>query len=376
MEQNDGHTFTDGEALGHNWQWAIDTEATCAVAGSKHEVCTRCDATRNVNTAIDPTGAHSYTAQTISENALQSAATCTAPATYYYSCAVCGAVEQNDGHTFTDGEALGHNWQWAIDTEATCAVAGSKHEVCTRCDATRNVNTAIDPTGAHSYTAQTISENALQSAATCTAPATYYYSCAVCGAVEQNDSHTFTSGDPIAHSWSWVTDTAPTCGTAGVKHAECGVCHAKQKENTAIDPTGSHTFTTQTVNAAALKSAATCTAPATYYYSCKVCGAVENNDSHTFTSGAALGHAWQETARTDANCTNAGTVTYTCTHDRSHVRTEALPQTDHADHNGDGYCDSCGKDLWSNRCAYCGQVHAGFFGAIVGFFHRILALLK
>ena len=161
-----------------------------------------------------------------------------------------------------------------------------------------------------------------------------------------------------------------------MKHAECGVCHAKQKENTAIDPTGSHTFTTQTVNAAALKSAATCTAPATYYYSCKVCGVVENNDSHTFTSGKALGHAWQETARMDASCTKAGTVTYTCTHDRSHVRTETLPQTDHADHNGDGYCDSCGKDLWSNRCAYCGQVHAGFFGAIVGFFHRILALFK
>ncbi len=476
VEQNDSHTFTDGEALGHNWQWAIDTEATCAVAGSKHEVCTRCDATRNENTTIDPTGAHSYTAQTISENTLQSAATCTAPATYYYSCAVCGAaerndehtftsgdpvahtytsetvksealksaatctaaasyyyscdvcgaverndehtftsgdpiahtftaetvkadalksaatctapasyyyscavcgaVEKNDEHTFTSGDPIAHSWSWVTDTAPTCGTAGAKHEECGVCHAKRNENTTIDPTGEHSYTAQTVSVDALKSAATCTTPASYYYSCAVCGAVEKNDSHTFQNGAPIVHSWKWVTDSAPTCGTAGAKHEECGVCHAKRNENTAIDPTGEHSYTAQIVSVDALKSAATCTTPASYYYSCTVCGNVEKNSSHTFTSGTALGHAWQETARVDANCTKAGTVTYTCTHDRSHVRTEALPQTDHADHNGDGYCDSCGKDLWSNRCAYCGQVHAGFFGAIVGFFHRILALFK
>ena len=307
---------------------------------------------------------------------MQAAATCTVPATYYYSCEVCGSIEHNDSHTFVSGEALGHDWQWVVDTEATCATAGTKHEACTRCSATRSENTVIDPTGAHSYTKQTVSADALQAAATCTAPATYYYRCTVCGAVEHNDAHTFTDGDALGHNWQWVIDAPATCDAAGSKHESCTRCNATRSENTAIDPTGAHSYTKQTVSEAALQAAATCTVPATYYYSCAVCGTVEHNDSHTFTNGAALGHDWQETARVNATCTKTGTVTYTCTHDGTHVRTETLPTVNHADNSGDGYCDSCGKDLLENRCPYCGQVHTGFFGVIVGFFHRILALFK
>ena len=54
--------------------------------------------------------------------------------------------------------------------------------------------------------------------------------CADCGFV-----------DTGAHAWEWITDTAATCGAAGVKHQKCSICDAEQNENTPIDPTGEHT---------------------------------------------------------------------------------------------------------------------------------------
>ena len=40
-----------------------------------------------------------------------------------------------------------HTWQWVVDTHATSTTAGSKHEECTVCGATRNANTVIPATG-------------------------------------------------------------------------------------------------------------------------------------------------------------------------------------------------------------------------------------
>ncbi len=284
--------------LPHDWEWVTDTPATCGTAGSKHEKCKNCTATRSENTVIPATGSHSYTAQTVKADALKSAATCTAPATYYYSCATCGAIEKNAGHTFTSGSPA-----------------------------------------AHSYIAQTVKADALKSAATCTSAAVYYYSCVNCGKVEKNDSHTFMSGSASEHVWEWVIDKNATCVAAGSKHEKCKNCTATRSENTVIPATGSHSYTAQTVKADALKSAATCTAPATYYYSCATCGAIEKNAGHTFTSGSA---------------------------------------TAHVDANGDNRCDNCNKDLSQpqpepqNLCKYCHKEHTGFFGKIVQFFHNIL----
>ena len=53
----------------------------------------------------------------------------------------------------------------------------------------------------------------------------------------------------------------------------------------------SHVFDKENTNAAgAQKSPATCTAPAVYYKSCSLCGAVSSSDSDTFASGEPLGH--------------------------------------------------------------------------------------
>ena len=52
----------------------------------------------------------------------------------------------------------------------------------------------------------------------------------------------FNSAMSCTHSWSWVTDKAATCGSAGTKHQECKLCHQKQNENTKISATGKHSY--------------------------------------------------------------------------------------------------------------------------------------
>ena len=299
------HDFT-GEIVKDE---ALKAPATCTVAAVYYYSCSVCGTVEGNDshtfTSGSPT-AHSFTAATVKADALKSAADCHSPAVYYYSCAVCGAVEMNAAHTFTSGEALSHQWTWVIDSEAdcgnagekheecslcgdirnegtvieatgnhtwgwvtdtaaTCGTAGVQHEECSVCHQTKNLNTPIEATGVHSFTANTVKDEALKDAANCSSAAVYYYSCAFCGTVERNDSHTFTSGSPAAHS-----------------------------------------FTAATVKADALKSAADCHSPAVYYYSCAVCGKVEKNDSHTFTSGASLSHQWQWITDSEADCGNTG----------------------------------------------------------------------
>ena len=60
-------------------------------------------------------GPHSYTKETVADNYLKSAATCTAAAVYYKSCEYCGTSSNSDDATFTYGSAPGPSGQprWA-----------------------------------------------------------------------------------------------------------------------------------------------------------------------------------------------------------------------------------------------------------------------
>ena len=127
--------------------------ATC----TEQAVCTVCGA------SYGDLAAHTYTAETKSEDALKAAGTCQTEAVYYYSCAVCGAVEKNDEHTFlgekdaenhvgektltydetnhwyacgcgAEIESAAHELEWVIDKEATETELGTKHQECKVCD--------------------------------------------------------------------------------------------------------------------------------------------------------------------------------------------------------------------------------------------------
>ena len=71
-----------------------------------------------------------------------------------------------------------------------------------------------------------------------------------------------------------------------------------------------------------------------------------------------------------------GSITYVCTHDGSHSYSEPIPLKPHTDGDRNGYCDVCGKNLADGACRLCNEVHTGFFGKIVGFFHYIFWFLR
>ncbi|MCR5782988.1 MAG: hypothetical protein K6G90_09685 [Clostridia bacterium] len=78
-------------------------------------------------------GDHDFIVRKVTEAALKSAATCVSPAEYYYTCSVCGAVEKNAAHTFTDGEAAGHKWTWVVEQPPTCRSYGVWYKECAVC---------------------------------------------------------------------------------------------------------------------------------------------------------------------------------------------------------------------------------------------------
>lgn len=64
-------------------------------------------------------GPHSYTKETVADNYLKSAATCTAAAVYYKSCEYCGTSSNSDDATFTYGSAPGHTLRYEVKENTT-----------------------------------------------------------------------------------------------------------------------------------------------------------------------------------------------------------------------------------------------------------------
>lgn len=92
---------------------------------------------------------HSY-AHIKAPEYLKSAATCTAKAVYYTSCADCGLSSKGTENeaTFEYGNALGHSFgKWSL-TAPTCTKDGSRVRMCSRCD---KVETEVIPATGHKY---------------------------------------------------------------------------------------------------------------------------------------------------------------------------------------------------------------------------------
>lgn len=130
----DYSTKVEKQALGHQWKTVERVEPTCGTAGTEaYEECERCQA-KNPDTApvsIPATGIHSWS-ETVSEEYLKQAATCSSPAEYYKSCSVCGA--KNESESFSSGSATGnHNFI---------------NNICTECNAKRaSVTVTIQGSG-------------------------------------------------------------------------------------------------------------------------------------------------------------------------------------------------------------------------------------
>ena len=121
---------------------SVSKAATCKETGlKKHFECTECGkmfadkngtkelnakAIRKLTTARKK---HNYKEKKVDEEHLKSAATCTKPAVYYYSCKMC---HEKGKKTFKSGKALGHKFEQSM-TKATPGKNGSIGQKCTVC---------------------------------------------------------------------------------------------------------------------------------------------------------------------------------------------------------------------------------------------------
>ena len=310
-------------------------EATCTNK-AKCEIC---------GAEYGETKPHSY-AQIKSPEYLKSAATCTAKAVYYTSCADCGQSSKGTKNeaTFEYGNALGHKYgEWVSNGDGThsrvCA-NDNKHietKACHGGKATCTAKAICEVCGKaygemkpHSYT-EKVDKQYLKSAATCTAKAVYYTSCADCGLSSKGTKNeaTFEYGNALGHKYGeWVSNGDGThtrvCANDN-KHIETKACHGGKATCTAkaicedcgkaYGEMAAHTFTAKSTVSRYLKRAATCTEKSEYYVSCAGCGlSSKGTASEAVFTGSALGHSLTEwSVITEVTCTTNGTQERHCT---------------------------------------------------------------
>jgi hypothetical protein len=168
----------------------------------------------------------------------------------------------------------------------------------------------------HVYGIQNTSPEYLKSLATCTTPATYYYSCK-CGA---KGTETFTRGEPLGHN-----------------------------------------YVNKGTDAKYLKTAATCTKPAVYYMPCSKCGKCDAG--HTFTSGEALGHQWEYSLPDDyikePTLTEKGSAKAHCVNDGCN-ETKIIELVSKLDNDPiKGYCPLGGKEVTFGKYEQDGDLTNG-----------------
>ena len=273
-------------ALGHDLEYHDGQPATCTEIGwNDYETCSRCDYTtyREIAAMGHTPGA---------------AATCTTPQT----CTECGAILV---------EALGHKTVSHLGQDPTCTAEGWKpYETCENCDYTTY---EIIPALGHSFTSYVSNNDA-----TCTDDGTETAKCDRC---EVTDTRT-DEGSALGHDWAeeWTTDgtahwhECSRCdeindkanhsgGTATcIALAKCEICGVEYGDF------AEHVYV-ENAEEQYLVSAATCTAKATYYKSCSVCGEA---GEEIFEYGEPLGHEYGEPEWTWEGYTSA-TATFTCT---------------------------------------------------------------
>ena len=290
-----------GNLAAHNYktEWSTD-EANhwheCSVCGDKKDeaahipgaaatettpqTCTICGYV--IKAALGHT--HNFNQKNTSETYLKSAATCTKKAVYYYSC-TCG---EKGTETFESGELAAHAYKttWSNDNAShwhSCYVCGDKKDEEVHIDKNKDHNCDVCDKKMTDHTGGT---------ATCKDRAT----CSICG-----EKYGSLAGHVYKTIWSYDdTNHWHECSVCGSKkdeeahipgeeatettHQTCTVCGYVIKA--AIGHV--HSYTEKNTDEKYLKTPATCTAKAVYYYSCS-CG---NKGTETFESGDVLAHSW------------------------------------------------------------------------------------
>ena len=175
-------SYTQGGSIGcvHSYRSQVTVAPGCTSSGVRTYTCDLCG--DSYTETIASTG-HSYSATV-------TAATCSAQGYTTYTCYSCGSSYKSD---YT--AALGHSYTSSVTTTATCTASGIRTYCCIRCN---DRYTEIIPATGHSYVSG---------------------KCSVCGTVDPNCSHSYTS-----------KVTAATCTASGVKTYTCTKCDDSYSE--------------------------------------------------------------------------------------------------------------------------------------------------
>ena len=262
----------------HEWDGGnITKKPTETSEGTKTFTCETCGHTKSESIPpIEHT--HTYNQKVATDKYLCSSKTCSKKAEYFYSCS-CG----NAGtETFEHGDFDDHKFTTYVSNgNATCLEDGTKTAVCDVCkvatdeitdigSATGIHNTskyeACDPTCTsvgwlayekcsncdystyqeiekldHTYDQQVATESTMNSKATCSSRATYYYSCS-CEAI---GTETFEYGGFGNHIYTtYIPDENATCLDDGTKTAVCDVCKDATDKVLDIGSAKGHTYST------------------------------------------------------------------------------------------------------------------------------------
>ena len=227
--------------------------------------------------------------------------------------------------------------------EATC-VAESKCQVCGYKLADKDPNNHL------------LAEKTEAKAPTCTQPGNdAYWHCTDCGkyfADKNGDMDTSKAYDTndrflksaLDHDFTekLVDDahlkTGATCTEAAVYYYDCSRCDTHSTADTYSygDPLG-HDFTEKVTDAAHLKSAATCTESAVYYYDCSRCDTHSTADTYFY--GDPLGHNFTEKVtdaahlKSAATCTEAAVYYYDCSRCNEHSTADTYSYGDPLGHD-------------------------------------------
>ena len=255
-----------GEALGHDLQHHDAQAATCTEIGwNAYDTCSRCD-----YTTYEEIPALGHTeGEAVRENEVD--ATCTVAGSYdeVVYCSVCGEELSREEKTI---EALGHSFtSYASNNDATCTEDGTETAKCDRCEVT---DTRTDEGSAlgHDWAVEWTTDGT-----------SHWHKCSRCNEINDKANH---SGGTA------------TC----IAHAKCEICGAEYGDF------AEHVYV-ENAEERYLVSEATCTAKATYYKSCSVCGEA---GEEIFEFGDPLGHSYGEPDWTWEDYTSA-TATFTCT---------------------------------------------------------------
>lgn len=359
------HTYSEEmPILGHNRVRYEGQAATCTEDGwEAYVTCTRCDYT--TYKAI-PAPGHSITKYDAQ------AATCEeAGWEAYEECSNC------DYTTYEAIDALGHEWDdGEVTVEPGCETKGTTTYTCKN-DPSHTTTADIDPIG-HDW-----DDGKVTTEPTCESKGVMTYTC------ENDETHT--KSEDIAatgHDWNKGEVTkAPGCETAGIITYTCkndsdhtytesipALGHeygdkaeftwAEDAENATYTATYTvackaedcdHVETGNAVITVETSTAANCQEIGKTTYKASVTiGDLTYTDTKTV-DGAAGEHVWNEgEVTTEPTCVDKGVMTYTCTLDETHTKTEDIPATGHSyegktvagsDENGHWYACDNGCDV-------------------------------